>query len=210
MAARNIHRPGHRGLRGYYPSKKAGRTVAFESRLERDHLLLLDADPDVRSFDEQPVTIHFDHADGRRRYTPDVRVLHRDGTTTFVEVKYESDIAAMTDQERTRMREAHRAASDWCRANGSRFSLRTDHDIVGPALDRARALHAYARARGGTDVVRRLVAERPGLSLRELTSSVSPNVRSVALHLLWLCELRDEPFAVPSDETRLFLVESAR
>jgi len=50
-------------------------TSAFESSLERDFLLLLDFDPEVVLYEEQPVTINYHDDQGRRRrYTPDVLV----------------------------------------------------------------------------------------------------------------------------------------
>jgi hypothetical protein len=52
--------------------------TAFESSLERDFLLLLDFNPDVEFFEEQPVKIVYHGAKGRRRtYTPDVLVRYR-------------------------------------------------------------------------------------------------------------------------------------
>src|SRR5947208_8398615 len=50
----------------------------FESSLERDFLLLLDFDPDVEFYEEQPVKITYHDDRGRRRtYTPDVFVRYR-------------------------------------------------------------------------------------------------------------------------------------
>lgn len=218
MVARDIRRPGYRGLRGYYPSFKTGRSVAFESRLERDHFLLLDADPRVSTYDEQPVTITFDGRRRSRRYTPDCRVIYRSGTTELVEVKYAADIASMSGDERVDLDEAHNAARAWCTERGWSFKLRTDQDIVGAALDRAHALHAFARASDAVvspDAVLAFVAKRPGVTLAELAhafddGSHGASVRRLALHLVWRGHLRDEPFSVPSATTRLFEMEPAR
>lgn len=212
MPIRDIRRHGYRGLRGYYPSQKAGRSVAFESRLERDHLLLLDADPQVLTFDEQPVTIHFAGRTRARTYTPDARVIYRAAPTTLVEVKYTEDLASLAPEVRASVAEAHDAARAWCAARGWRFELRTDREILGPALDRAHALRAFARAPVGVvtpDAVAAFVAAHPGVALAELALVLGHITRRVVLHLVWRGLLRDEPFAVPTDATRLYPAEHA-
>lgn len=217
MPARDIRRPGHRGLRGFYPSHKTGRAVAFESRLERDLFLLLDADPDVVAFDEQPVTIAFELRGEKRRYTPDCHVVRRSQPDELVEVKYAHDLASLDPSARVRMREAHDAAQAWCVARGWRFSLRTDRDIVGAALDRASGLHAFARAPARTtltpEALTAFVAQHPGVSVAELSRAFlgrsAAEVRHLALHLVWRGRLRDVPASVPSPSTRLFAPEFA-
>ncbi len=44
---------------GKFPSIKMGRMIAFESLLERDFIYLLDYDPAVEWFEEQPLTIEY-------------------------------------------------------------------------------------------------------------------------------------------------------
>lgn len=217
MPVRDIRRPGYRGLRGFYPSFKVGRTVAFESRLERDHFLRLDADPDVVSFEEQPVTITFQGRRRARRYTPDCRVVYRAQPTELVEVKYAADLAGLTSDERADLDESHAAATAWCVERGWRFVLRTDQDISGLALERAHALHAFSRFPGGavsTEVLLAFVAEHPGIALGELARAFDGDrgsaVRRLALHLVWRGRLRDEPFATPTAATRLFVTEPVR
>ncbi len=218
MPVRNIRRPGYRGLRGFYPSFKVGRSLAFESRLERDHFLLLDADPAVASFEEQPVTIAFTGRRHARRYTPDCRVIYRAQPTTLVEVKYARDILKMTSDERADLDEAHAAARAWCVERGWRFVLRTDQDIVGPALDRAHALHAFSRSPDAVvspAAVLTFVAKHPGVTLAELAHAftdggLGADARRRALHLVWRGHLRDEPFSMPSATTRLFVTEPAQ
>lgn len=217
MPVRNIRRHGYRGLRGYYSSHKTNRTIAFESRLERDLFMTLDADPAVATFEEQPVTIEFQVGAQARRYTPDCRVEYRGGATEIVEVKYAADLATMEPAERARHAAAHDAATRWCEARGWRFLLRTDRDIVGPALARAQALHAFARRphpRVELAVVEAFVASHPGVPLAELTDAFGSAghedavaARHVALHLVWRGRLRDDPFAVPTEATRLYLRE---
>src|SRR6266699_1506223 len=68
----------YRSLTGLIPNTRTQSMTAFESSLERDFLLLLDFDPDVEFYEEQPVKITYHDESGRRRiYTPDVLVRYR-------------------------------------------------------------------------------------------------------------------------------------
>ena len=65
-----------------------GPHVGFESWLERDHLMLLDFDPDVRAVSSQPFWLRWRRADGRaRRHAPDFFARLADGTGVVVDVR---------------------------------------------------------------------------------------------------------------------------
>ena len=99
MPVRTI--PKHsRSLTGLVPNTRTQAMTAFESSLERDFLMLLDFDPDVELFEEQPVKIGYHDDNGRRRtYTPDVLVRYRTDRPQarhtkplLYEVKYRDDL----------------------------------------------------------------------------------------------------------------------
>src|SRR5215470_396033 len=70
----------YRSLTGLVSNSRTQAMTAFESSLERDFLLLLDFDPEVEYYEEQPVKITYPDARGRHRtYTPDVLVRYRIG-----------------------------------------------------------------------------------------------------------------------------------
>lgn len=92
----------HNGLSGYFPSVKNGREMAFESPLERQFMLLLEFDPSIYRYTEQPVTIPYTKAEykgGAREpgYTPDLLIYYRQHHFTeprwpdLVEVKPEKE-----------------------------------------------------------------------------------------------------------------------
>src|SRR5438093_13525364 len=73
----------YRNLTGLVHNSRTSTMTAFESSLERDLLLLLDFDPDVESFEEQPVKIKYHEDHGRRHtYTPDVLFHYRADKTS--------------------------------------------------------------------------------------------------------------------------------
>lgn len=92
MAVRKVvTRSGH-GVRGYFPSRKMMRMVAWESQLERDAIMLLEFSLEVVGFREQPVRVYFDQDGERHQYIPDFEVDLADGRILHVEVKPESKL----------------------------------------------------------------------------------------------------------------------
>lgn len=69
---------------GYYPFRKQ-KSIAFESTLERDLLVLLEFNDSVCDVVEQPITIEYVNANGRdTTYTPDFLVyFHEPETAVF-------------------------------------------------------------------------------------------------------------------------------
>src|SRR6266496_612683 len=136
-----------RSLTGLVPNTRTSSMTAFESSLERDFLLLLDFDPDVEFYEEQPVQIVYYDDNGRRRtYTPDVFVRYRPESipTTcpkplLCEVKYREDLR----QHWTVYRPKFRAAQRYARQYGWRFRLVTERHVRTPSLENAKFLRPY-------------------------------------------------------------------
>lgn len=120
-----------------------GQSHSFESSLERDFYTLLRFNPAVSSFQEQPVTIRYRDSRGRhRRYTPDVLVYWKDGTSpALYEVKYHQELADEFDALRPRFK----AAIGYARSRGWVFHIITDREIrSGNLLANAQFLTRYA------------------------------------------------------------------
>lgn len=209
MPTRTI-RPGTRGVRGKFPSRKVGRMVAFESALERDHLLLLEVDPMVASYEEQPTTIEYVVEGRKRRYTPDCLVRHVDGSVMLIEVKYAADVAEMSPSRRARAEAAWSAAREYAAARGWDFRVETDVEIRSPKLRRAVALRRFAHAPTGTErwreAVLDAVREKPGITISELVARIDDeSADAVVRHLLWLGVLdsHGDGDAAVGDNTKL-------
>lgn len=84
--SREVVKPSTRRYVGRYSSVKNGRMIHWESKLERDQIVLLEIDPDVIAYAEQPTPFRY-QADGKqRKYTPDFLVRSHDGDLV-IEVK---------------------------------------------------------------------------------------------------------------------------
>ncbi len=87
--------PSYRGQRhfpGLWWTATTSTHIAYESWLERDHLMFLDADPDVVGIAGQPFRLVF-RVDGRPvSHIPDFFVRFADGTVAVVDVRPESRV----------------------------------------------------------------------------------------------------------------------
>jgi hypothetical protein len=139
MGVRRITNGGRKVI-GKFPSIKNGRMVWWESQIERDYLYLLEIDPDVVSYEEQPLKIRY-YLDGEPHlYTPDLRVIRRD-KQQIVEVK---DKKAAVREEYV---ELFRRVAPICQDQGYEFVVVTDQDIrIQPKLDNIKLICKYAKA----------------------------------------------------------------
>lgn len=146
MPVRSIPK-NSRSLTGKIIDSRRHTAVAFESALERDLYLLLDFDPSVAHFEEQPVTIAYqDPAGVNRTYTPDVLVHYvpdrrsqRDHRSVLYEIKYRDDLRTHWHEYRTKFKAARRYA----RSQGWVFRLITEREIRTPYLKNAKFLRQY-------------------------------------------------------------------
>jgi TnsA-like endonuclease N terminal len=144
MVARVIPK-NSRNVTGRLASRKHRCLIGFESTLEKDCYLLLEFDPQVERFEEQPVIITYDDATGKRhRYTPDGLIRYRrDGSggrpDALGEIKYRHDLREHWLEYKPRFTAASRDAQQ----RGWRFRLVTAWDVRTPQLNHARFLLRY-------------------------------------------------------------------
>jgi len=169
-----------RSLTGKVIDFRSHRAVSFESALERDFYVLLDFDPTVTHFEEQPVTIAYqDPVGARRTYTPDVLVHYRpeaqrEHRPVLYEIKYRDDLRTHWQDYRSKFKAARRYA----RTQGWVFRLITEREIRTPYLKNAQFLRQYhAREPDGGDRHRLLasLAVQGETSPETLLVSLSPD-----------------------------------
>lgn len=90
MLSRKVVTRRGRRFRGYFPSYKLGRMVAWESLLERDALYLLEFSPGVVSYREQPTLVQYFDGAQIRDYYPDFELALQDGSLVHLEIKSSS------------------------------------------------------------------------------------------------------------------------
>ncbi|MEU8272511.1 TnsA-like heteromeric transposase endonuclease subunit [Sphaerisporangium sp. NPDC049002] len=172
---------GGTSFAGWYYSVTNADHIGYESWLERDRLILLDADPEVRGIASQPFWLHWHDGVRQRRHAPDYFVRLADGRGRVIDVRadYQIDDAAA---------QAFEASERACRAVGWEFARVGVPDPV--LMANMRWLARYRRRRCGArrDVADELVRVFGGpVPLRVGASSVGDPlmVLPVLFHLLW-------------------------
>lgn len=140
MAIRKVVTRSGRGLRGYFPSTKLGRMVAWESPLERDAILLFEYSPGVVSYEEQPELILYPDGDEVRRYFPDFEITTASGIKLHIEVKNSRKLSIPKTAAKYRTIAAH------YQSEGRHYRILTDREIrQEPLFSNLKCLTQYHR-----------------------------------------------------------------
>ena len=135
MLSRKVVTRRGRRFRGYFPSYKMGRMVAWESLLELAAIHLLEFSRGVLSYREQPVLIQYADGDLIRDYYPDFEVVLFDGVAIHLEVKTTYQLAKPKIQSKFQAIAAH-----YCRRQQG-FQLVTEKELQRePLLSNVRTL----------------------------------------------------------------------
>jgi hypothetical protein len=85
---------GQRSFPGWWWFSRTGEHVGYESWVERDVLMALDADPGVEAVASQPMLLHWAGESGKaRRHAPDFFVRRADGAGMLVDVRPDNRIS---------------------------------------------------------------------------------------------------------------------
>lgn len=136
-----VRRVSNRGgnIIGKFPSLKMRRMIAFESLIERDYLYILDYEPVIEWFEEQPVTIEYQDNGKMLHYTPDFHLVEA-GQNVLVECKPEVFVGRSENQRK------FQAAINWCAERDWDFKLITDSQLrTDHRLDNIKLMTYYAR-----------------------------------------------------------------
>lgn len=183
MAVRRVRHHGGNVI-GQFPSIKLARMVWFESLIERDLLYLLDFEPEVCFFGEQPLTIEYVDAGKPRHYTPDFQIVQRNGRNTLVECKPSRLVATDDNLQKFSMARAWCAERDWD------FRIVTDEQLrAGFRLANIKQLTGYARHVIAPRLKERVYAilrtSANALTVGEIAQQLTPQQPTDALVCLW-------------------------
>ena len=91
MKARKISNRGTKKVIGKFPSLKLNKIVWWESQIERDYIFLLEIDPEVITYTEQPLRLQYQFKGKAHHYTPDF-LVEKPNSTQIIEVKPEEKL----------------------------------------------------------------------------------------------------------------------
>ncbi|SUX29404.1 TnsA endonuclease N-terminal domain-containing protein [Chromobacterium vaccinii] len=123
MRVRRVVTRRGRHIRGYFPSKKMKRMVAWESLLERDALLLLELSPGVVAYQEQPEELAYWDGEAMRAYIPDLWASLHDERALLIEIKPSSELT------RPKVKTKYSQIAEQMRTQGLDYRLLTEEEI---------------------------------------------------------------------------------
>lgn len=171
--------------------------IAFESLIERDYLFVLDYEPCVVSFEEQPLTIEYRWGGKTLHYTPDFHVVLVKQRNALVECKP----AALVDSDENRRK--WQAALAQCGEWDWDFVIATDTDLrTGYRLQNIQAVTYYARLTVPPEIKGRTFAilcdTSTSLTVGDLAQALSPSDPKAALPFIMHMVYHHE-VAIPLD-----------
>ena len=176
---------GLRSFAGWWYFATTGAHVGFESWLERDHLMLMDFDPDVRAVSSQPFWLRWRDGDGRsRRHVPDFFARKADGSGMVVDVRPDDRIPA-------RDAETFALTAQACEAAGWEYRRAGDLDPVLVANVRWLSRYRHRRCLVPEVAGVLLAAFAGGRGLFEGAELAGDRLRvlPVLFHLMWQRQL---------------------
>lgn len=212
MPVRKIPK-NHIHVTGGFSSRKSTRLTGYESPLEREYMLLLEFDPDVERFEEQPVRIWFRNAKNRRiPYVPDILIHYYDKRPAkLVEVKATSDLERNADRYALKFD----AAKEYAAERGWVFQIVMDTEIRGPYLENLKFLREYREVVPDPELLLRATAEvaktSRGMSIDALLDCLAPTesqkllVLPAIFHLVVLGRLKVDLSVKLTYQSRLTL-----
>ncbi|WP_408034619.1 TnsA endonuclease N-terminal domain-containing protein [Tenacibaculum aestuarii] len=128
-------------LSGQITSQKNNSIIQFESSLERDYSILLEFQPNIKCYLEQPMIINYKEGKRGRKYIPDFFVQELDSEINgrVVEVKYQKELFEKRDILKCKFE----AARKFCFENNLKFEVVTENEIRTEYLKNCKFLWKY-------------------------------------------------------------------
>lgn len=137
-----------RSFVSYSFSDKNNRGISSESTLEKDFVSILEFDPNVIHYEEQPVCIHYQNDNRIAKYTPDFLVVERVWDerkndfiekSKLIEIKYRADLK----ENWSILKPKFQAAIKYCGHYGWTFKILTEVEIRTSYLNNIRFLQRF-------------------------------------------------------------------
>lgn len=187
MAVRKIPK-NYNYVTGGFASRKRTSMAGYESPLEHEYMLLLEFDPEVETFEEQPIRIWFKGETGRKKpYVPDVLVRYRNACPELIEVKTTADLK----KNKQRYALKFEAAKAHAKEQGWKFRIVTEKNIRGPYLQNLKFLREYREIEADPKVARTAIeilsSSARGMSVSSLLEKLasSDQEKLIVLPVIW-------------------------
>lgn len=179
MPVRKVSNRGKRNTIGSFPSIKMKRMIAYESLIERDYIYVLDFEQDVLEFEEQPLSIEYQHEGKQRHYTPDFSVKK---VNHHIIVECKPKVFVDTAENRRKFD----VARLWCEERGYQFQVVVESELrEGLRLENIKLLTRFARQivepRIRASIYSALYSTEGGMTISNLAVQISSTNPSAAI-----------------------------
>lgn len=177
-----------RSVTGYFPSKKNGRSIFFESILEKRLFLTLEFDKTVTSYLEQPVKIEYKLPNRNTSYHPDCLIHYINDKSKIVEVKYSSDLVEKEDEYKIKFDKAR----EYANSHDMEFGIFTEQDDDNQTVKNMEFLYAFAFTEKSEDKeykITDMLAQNKEISVTDLLSLLSENRYTQAEYLPYIWKM---------------------
>lgn len=172
---------------GAFSSAKNGKSLGYESLLERDLMMLLEFDETVERFEEQPIKIPFKK--GTKPYVPDILIHYlptSSGETlrpVLGEVKHTDDLK----RNKNKYAPKFEAASRYSKERDWEWRIFSEKDIRTPYLDNLKFLREYHSAEPDAELLQAAISHLKNthgqVTMESLLRKVSPTDEG-AMHMV--------------------------
>lgn len=178
-------KPTRRSISGVYPFRQK-ESIAYESSLERDFIILQEADADVIRVVAQPVSLTFKLNNRTYPYTPDFLVLtnHSNYQGILVEVKPEAEWREHWRQWSTKWK----VAMNWCKANNFQFRIYDESRIRTQKLNNIKQLNLLKHQvldQSQIDSVLDSICQMGSVTVQEYLNTFSKEFWPQQKHIIW-------------------------
>ncbi|OGV77450.1 MAG: hypothetical protein A3I83_10150 [Methylotenera sp. RIFCSPLOWO2_02_FULL_45_14] len=166
---------------GIFSSAKNGKSLGYESLLERDLMILLEFDDAVERFEEQPVKIPV-VVNGKKvkPYTPDILIHYRPQSSGEVQRPVLGEVKVTSDLKKHKVKYAPKfaAASLYAEERGWDWRKFTENDIRTDYLENLKFLREYHSAEPDetllNEVMTYLQNARSSVTIESLLQALCP------------------------------------
>nr|WP_162305476.1 TnsA endonuclease N-terminal domain-containing protein [Brevibacillus laterosporus] len=179
----------------YVYSPKLNRMVHLFSNLEYDHWILIEANPQIITFCEQPKKVEWLVGEKLLHSIFDMWIERKDGSQSFIEIKYQIDLDPQNPRSERPLRQTH-LQRKWCEENNYDYLIQTEKEIRNNPilLDNYKEIIPYIQQNriSHNDLDQHLVMQKIGKDritikqLREDCSHFSPSRLKQTLYSLIL------------------------
>jgi hypothetical protein len=177
-----------RSVTGYFPSKKNGRSVFFESMLEKTLFITLEFDDNVSTYLEQPVKIEYEHNNRNTSYHPDCLVNYKTGKSKLIEVKYTTDLIDKKDELDIKFNQARAYAKEY----GINFEIFNENCIDNQTLRNMEFLYSFSNHPTDTNkekIILEILKAKQTTTITKLLALITDNRFEQAKYLPYVWKL---------------------